>query len=236
MIRIAIVEDEKLYEKQLENFLHQYEKERKETFEIMLFTDGDEIVENYRAQFDIILMDIQMPFMDGMTAAEAIRERDSEVIIIFITNLRQYAIRGYAVDALDYVVKPISYFAFSERLNKAVRRLKKRARHTIIVKIRGGGIARIDVADLYYVESRNHTMIYHTADKNFEASGTMKDAEDMLVEFQFCRGNKGYLINLAHVDSIQNDYAVVRGEKLLLSRARKNAFMEELTNYWGEGK
>ena len=105
----------------------------------------------------------------------------------------------------------------------------------IIVKIRGG-IARIDAEDLYYVESRNHTMIYHTAEKNIEASGTMKDAEDMLVEFHFCRGNKGYLINLAHVDSIQNDYAVVRGEKLLLSRARKNAFMEELTNYWGEVK
>ncbi len=50
MVRIAIVEDEKLYEKQLEGFLHQYEKERKETFEITLFTDGDEIVENYRAQ------------------------------------------------------------------------------------------------------------------------------------------------------------------------------------------
>ena len=139
------------------------------------------------------------------------------------------------MDALDYVVKPISYFAFSERLNRAVRRLKKRTKHTIIVKIRGG-IARIDAEDLYYVESRNHTMIYHTAEKNIEASGTMKDAEDMLVEFHFCRGNKGYLINLAHVDSIQNDYAVVRGEKLLLSRARKNAFMEELTNYWGEVK
>lgn len=232
MIRIAIVEDEKMYEKQLKDFLYQYEKERKETFEITCFADGDEIVENYRAQFDIILMDIQMPFMDGMTTAEAIREVDTEVIIIFITNLRQYAIRGYAVDALDYVVKPISYFAFSERLNRAVRRLKNRTEHSSIVKIRGG-IARIDVADLYYVESRDHTMIYHTAEKNIEASGTMKDAENMLIEFHFCRGNKGYLINLAHVDAIQNDYAVVRGEKLLLSRARKTAFMEELTNYWG---
>ena len=151
MVRIAIVEDEIMYKKQLEDFLHQYEKERKETFEITLFTDGDEIIENYKAQFDIILMDIQMQFMDGMTTAEAIREVDSEVIIIFITNLRQYAIRGYAVDALDYVVKPISYFAFSERLNRAVRRLKKRTKHTIIVKMRGG-ITRIDVADLWRAE------------------------------------------------------------------------------------
>lgn len=233
MVRIAIVEDDKMYEKQLEDFLHQYEKEKRETFEISRFTDGDEIVENYKAQFDIILMDIQMQFMDGMTTAEEIRKVDSEVIIIFITNLRQYAIRGYAVDALDYVVKPISYFAFSERLARAIRRLKKRTSHTFVVKIRGG-IARIDAADLYYVESRDHTMIYHTAKKNIEVSGTMKDAENLLAGFRFCRGNKGYLINLAHVDAIQNDYAVVRGEKLLLSRARKNAFVEELANYWGE--
>ena len=87
MVRIAIVEDEKLYEKQLEGFFLFFQKERKETFEITLFTDGDEIVENYRAQFDIILMDIQMQFMDGMTAAEAIREVDSEVIIIVLSQI-----------------------------------------------------------------------------------------------------------------------------------------------------
>lgn len=235
MISIAIVEDELMYAKQLEGFLHQYEEERQETFDIHLFTDGDEIVNNYKAQFDIILLDIQMRFMDGMTTAEAIREVDTEVIIIFITNLRQYAIRGYEVDALDYVVKPISYFAFSERLNRAIKRLKKRTQHTIVIKLRRG-IARIDVADIYYVESQNHTLIYHTVGKDIESPGAMKNAEDMLSEFDFYRGNKGYLINLAYVDSVQDGCAVVRGEKLLLSRPRRNGFMEALTSYWGEVK
>lgn len=235
MMSIAIVEDEPMYAKQLEGFLHQYEKERHETFDIHLFTDGDEIVENYKAQFDIILLDIQMRFMDGMSTAKAIREVDTEVIIIFITNLRQYAIRGYEVDALDYVVKPISYFAFSERLNRAIKRLQKRTQHTIVIKLRGG-IARIDVEDIYYVESQNHTLIYHVVGKNIESPGTLKNAEDMLSEFDFYRGNKGYLINLAYVDSVQDGFAVVRGEKLLLSRARRNGFMEALTSYWGEVK
>ena len=66
-------------------------------------------MENYSGDFDIILMDIQMKYMDGMTAAEQIRKLDSEVIIMFITNMTQYAIRGYEVDALDYVVKPVEY-------------------------------------------------------------------------------------------------------------------------------
>ncbi len=71
-------------------------------------------------------MDVEMKFMDGMSAAEEIRKMDTEVVIIFITNMAQYAIRGYAVDALDYVLKPVSYFAFSQRLNRAIGRMKKR--------------------------------------------------------------------------------------------------------------
>lgn len=110
MIRIAIVEDETVYKEQLIEYLKEFEQERSETLKIDTFSDGDEIVENYQAQFDIILMDIQMNFMDGMSAAEEIRKIDSEVVIIFITNLAQYAIKGYEVDALDYILKPISYF------------------------------------------------------------------------------------------------------------------------------
>ncbi|MDF2789921.1 MAG: DNA-binding response regulator, partial [Neobacillus sp.] len=100
MIRIAIVEDEINYQEQLIEFLRRFEKDRGETIEITTYSDGDEIIENYKAQFDIILLDVQMRFMDGMSAAEEIRKSDSEVVIIFITNAAQYAIKGYAVDAL----------------------------------------------------------------------------------------------------------------------------------------
>lgn len=235
MIRVAIVEDEISYAKQLEDFLHEYERENKELFIITRFSDGDEIVEEYKAQFDIILMDIQMRFMDGMSAAETIRKIDSEVAIIFITNMKQYAIRGYAVEALDYVVKPISYFAFSECLNRAIFRMKRRIQQNVVVNVRNG-VLRLDVSMITYVESQGHTLIYHTVAGNYEGSGTMKEAEGNLMNYNFIRGNKGYLINLSHVEEMQDGCAVVRGEKLLLSRARKKQFMEALTNYWSEIK
>lgn len=120
MIKIAIVEDEQLYAKQLHEYLRKYEKENGEAIEVTIYSDGDQIVEKYQSQYDIILMDIEMKFMDGMSAAEEIRKIDTEVVIIFITNMTQYAIRGYAVDALDYVLKPVSYFALSQRLNRAI--------------------------------------------------------------------------------------------------------------------
>ena len=81
-------------------------------FELTTFEDGEEIVTDYRAAYDIILLDVQMRHMDGMAAAEAIRKADKDVILIFITNMAQFAIRGYAVDALDYVLKPVPYLPF----------------------------------------------------------------------------------------------------------------------------
>lgn len=174
-----------------------------------------------------------MKFMDGMSAAEEIRKIDSEVVIIFITNMAQYAIRGYAVDALDYVLKPVSYFAFSQRLSRAIGRMKKRERKLISVNIKGGTI-RLDVANIYYIESQGHNLIFHTASGAHEARGTMQEAEQKLCGMNFFRGNKGYLINLAHVDGVCDGCAIVRGESLLLSRARKKEFMEAMTRYWGE--
>lgn len=233
MIKIAIVEDEQLYAKQLHEYLRKYEKENGEAIEVTIYSDGDQIVEKYQSQYDIILMDIEMKFMDGMSAAEEIRKIDTEVVIIFITNMTQYAIRGYAVDALDYVLKPVSYFALSQRLNRAIGRMRKRESKMIMVNMKGG-IVRLNIANIYYIESQGHTLILHTILGDYETSGTMKEMESKLLGMNFCRGNKGYLINLQHVDCISDGCAIVKDEKLILSRARKKEFMEALTKYWGE--
>jgi DNA-binding LytR/AlgR family response regulator len=233
MIRIAIVEDEPSYQEQLVEFLRKFEQDRGENIEIEIFSDGDEIVENYKAQFDIILMDVQMQFMDGMSAAEEIRKVDSEVVIIFITNMAQYAIKGYEVDALDYVLKPISYFPFSQRLNRAIDRMKKRESHYITIILKGG-VKRLKISDIYYVESQGHKLIFCTKEGEYIASGTMKELEKELSSFHFFRGNKGYLINLEHVEGMNDSCAVVRGENLIISRTKRRAFMESLSNYWGE--
>lgn len=235
MIRIAIVEDEDYYVKQLTGYLDEYRKSEGEEFDVTIYRDGDAITVEYKAQFDIILMDIQMKFVDGMTAAEEIRRMDSEVIIIFITNMTQYAIRGYEVDALDYVLKPVSYFAFCEKLKRAAAKLKRRSSHYVMLNVKGG-IMRVDVADIYYVESSGHNLIYHTANGDYLTSGTMKSAEEELEKFGFSRGNKCYLINLNHVDGIQDKCAVVKGQYLQISRPRMSAFMQDLTKYWGELK
>jgi DNA-binding LytR/AlgR family response regulator len=138
MINIAIVEDEDSYASQLTEYINKYEAESGSSFRITRFKDGDEITNGYKGQFDIILMDIEMKLMDGMTAAEEIRKLDQEVVIMFITNMTNYAIRGYQVDALDYVLKPVSYFAFSQKLGRAIARMKKGSSKTISIELPSG--------------------------------------------------------------------------------------------------
>ena len=123
MITIAIVEDEEAYAKQLTEYIEKYQQESGKRFKVIRFRDGDEIVEKYTGEYDIILIDIQMQFMDWMTAAEEIRKLDTKVVIMFITNMTNYAIRGYEVDAMDYVLKPVSYFAFARKLERAIGRI-----------------------------------------------------------------------------------------------------------------
>ena len=232
MIRIAIVEDEAHYKNQLMEFLHKFEQELGEHIEIATYTDGDEFVEDYKAQFDIILLDVQMRFMDGMSTAEEVRKTDSEVVIIFITNMAQYAIKGYAVDALDYILKPISFFQFSQRLNRAIERMKRRETHHITIKVKNG-VKRLQISDIYYVESHGHKLAFATKTGEIETSGTMKELEELLAGYHFFRGHKGYFINLEHVEGMNDVFAVVKGKELLISRPKRRAFMEALSNYWG---
>ncbi len=233
MLKIAIVEDDINYAQQLKDYLVRYQQERGQEMEVTAYSDGDGLLEDYRSQFDVILMDVEMPFIDGMTAAREIRKVDSEVVIIFITNMAQYAIKGYAVDAMDYVLKPISYFAFSQRLERAIGRMKKRETKYIMVTTKGG-TQKLDVSQLYYVESQGHSLLFHTSEGELVSTGTMQELEGKLEQLHFCRGNKGYLINLAHVDSVRDGCAIVHGTALALSRPRRNAFLEALTTYVGE--
>ncbi|MDO5540766.1 MAG: LytTR family DNA-binding domain-containing protein [Eubacteriales bacterium] len=233
MIRIAIVEDDKVSAGQLQEYIRRYELESSESIQITVFEDGEDIVTNYRPVYDIILMDIEMRFMDGMSASEEIRKLDEKVIIIFITNMAQYAIRGYSVGALDYVLKPISYFAFSQRLDRAVERLKKNEKRYLIIRVKGGS-RRIATEDIYYIESQGHVLIVHEKDGEEITSGTMTEMEEKLAELHFCRCNKGYLVNLEHVESIRDGCAVVGGDFLTISRPRKKIFQETLAAYMNE--
>ena len=201
---IAVVEDSAQDRAVLDSYLEKYQQEKNCHFQITHFSDGDEIALGYKGGYDLILMDIEMTFMDGMSAAEEIRRADPEVLIIFITNSPQYAIKGYAVQALDYILKPLSYYAFCQRMNHVRELLGRRQKH------------------------------FHTKQGEVHSTGSMRDVEQKLPPENFFRSSKAYLVNLEHVDGIQDEDAIVNGERVQISRAKRKAFLAALNHYMGE--
>ena len=159
-------------------------------------------------------------------------EMDADVILIFITNMAQYAIRGYSVGALDYVLKPVPYFAFSEQLKKAEKNLARRASHYLMVPVESG-LRRLDSSRLYYLESEGHRVHYYTEDGDFSAPGTLKAVEEKLAGRPFARCNSGYLVNLAQVQAVQQNTVQVGPYELQISRPKRKAFLAALTDYIG---
>lgn len=234
MIHIEIVEDEEIYAKQLTEFITKYQRERNKQIKITVFTDGEDIVEDYQGDYDIILLDIQMQFMDGMTAAEKIREVDQEVTIMFITNMTQYAIRGYEVDAMDYVIKPVEYFAFSRKLDKAIDKRKKNDQIYLAISAENG-VRKLNVSEILYIESQAHNAIYKTRSGNFLSRASLKELEIELERYGFFRCSKGYLVNMRLIEGVSGGDCIINGERIPISRNKKKELMEKLLCYMNEG-
>lgn len=239
MLRIAIVEDDKSYAKRLVKYVDRYEAEKNERFVVKCFLDGADIAEDYKAEYDIILMDVEMKCMDGMSAAREIRRQDPYVAIIFITNMPQYAMKGYEVEALDYVLKPINYFAFSTRMNRAIekQRGRNRAWYTFHSK---SGMRRICLSELRYVEVCDHELIYYVNDEMIPARGTLRDVEEQLVGTAerygcndvFFRCNKGCIVNLEHVIGLEEKDILLHGVRIPVSRSKRKKLLDIMNAFF----
>ena len=144
MVRIAILEDDAQDLASLEKCLQQYETEQQESFSLHSFSDPAVFLEGNISDYDLIFLDIDLPTMTGMDLARQIRQRDSLVTLVFVTNLEKYAVNGYEVDALDFVVKPINYYRFTSMLRRALRSITARQPREVIIQT-AGGITRLNL-------------------------------------------------------------------------------------------
>lgn len=231
-MNIAIVEDDARQRAEFRQYILRYFEGRENQCRITEFTDGDEILEHYRADYDLIFLDIQMQRLDGMQTAERIRRLDSEVYLIFITNLANYAIRGYSVNALDFVLKPVNYLMLRQLLTRVERMLESRVRRYVTLPTEGG-LTRLEVSSIHYVETGNHSVCLYTDKGEWHLRESMRNMESLLADYGFFRCNSCYLVNLAHVEQVDGSTAWVAGHDLTISRPRHKAFMTALTKYIG---
>lgn len=230
MYHIAIVEDEADFASQLQGFLEQYQKEQSVSFKISVFADGADIVENYQPVYDMILLDIEMPNVNGMDAAARIRACDPEVVLMFITNIASYAIRGYEVGALDFVIKPLTYGSFSMRLTRALKRVHLSGQGQLLLST-ADGVKKVLIREIYYVEVQNRILHYYTDAGEICVRGTMQRAEETLAPHGFVKCNHWYIVNLRHVSEVRGNTVVVGAYELEVSRRNRTAFLKALADY-----
>ena len=236
-MRVAIVEDMDEYTLILQTYLERYEKEHNTDIQITSYKDGMEFIAGYRTVWDLILLDIEMPLLNGMDTARQIRKVDPDVLIIFITCLAQYAIEGYSVRALDYVLKPVQYYAFAAKLDQVCESLSSRQQNPILVNSRKGQVKLLP-EQIFYIEVQNHTLCYHTRQQLLYSTGTqsLSQLTQELKLSGFARCHQAYLINLRYVMRYDRSSVFLNEETIPLSRSYYKDFVQSLLEYCaGEG-
>lgn len=233
-MRVAIVEDEDAAAKTLTEYLARYAEKYGLAVETERFVDPLKLLGGYKPIYDIIFMDIIMPHLNGMDAAEKLRKIDNDTVLIFVTNMQNYAVKGYEVNALDFIVKPVSYSLFEAKMNRAVKVVsEKHDENSISVTV--DGVTRVlPIGKILYVEVAGHVVTYHTDSGDYPVRGTLDKAERALPKECFARCNYCYLVNLKYVKSVDSNYVDVTGHKLAVSRNKKKDFLNALANYLGQ--
>lgn len=233
MYKVSVVDDEQAVCDRLEGLINAYGIAHGAEFEVRKFTDANAYLAAHDEESDVIFLDIDIPGMSGMDIAHKIRETRPDVIIIFCTNLQQFALNGYEVDAFGFIVKPIKEYSFDFFMDKAIKKLARMRRGGGSLYIKTvGGREMVNVRDISYVEVRRHNLFYHinkrdgSPEEVIQTRGSMQDAENQLGPFGFARCSISYLINLAHVTSIKGNDVYLAQTILPASRNHKKAFTE----------
>lgn len=229
-MNVAIVEDDQRASDTLSRHLERFGKENDIHFRVQVFPNAVLFLEHYTAEYDLVYMDIQMPMMNGMDAAMRLRELDPNVALVFVTSLTQYAVQGYEVNALSYMVKPFNYYDFAIKMTRVIRRIPPHDGEDIMVPTDMGTV-RLSLEQIQYIEVQGHHLIYHTMNRTYTQYSTLSKVEQQLAAYHFVRCNSCYLVNLQYVQGISGMMVQVGDDMLKISQPRRKQFVKEVEAY-----
>lgn len=233
-MRIVIIEDENDSVEDIKQHIRRFKTENNCDFVIDIFNDALAFLDAYHAGYDLVLFDIKMPMLNGMNGAKRLRKIDPYVPIVFITNMSQFAIEGYSVGAIDFILKPVAYFDFAEMI-KRVMRLNSLREDTVLSVKSGGTICQILSSRIKYVSVYRKKLTFHTLEGDVDAWGSLSEIEKKLPSEQFVNSTNGLLVNLKYVAYVKGDELVIGDERLPISHLRKKEFVLKLSRYFRGG-
>ena len=235
MLRIAICDDEEYYRNKIHTLLDSWVAGRGMEYAVSLFSSGaDFLSEKENAVgYDVVFMDINMEEMDGIDTAKRIRQFHSDTCIVFVTAFISYALEGYKVNAVRYLMKDTLEAALPECMDAILKKMQVRQVTFPFVE----GERTLYTDNILYVESRKHKSFFSYLDNeivNYQIYDKLDHIEQQLAAYGFLRIHKSFLVNMKHIRKISN-YAVLMdwGETLPVPRLRFQAVREAFVAYKG---
>ena len=197
-IRIGVVEDDPAACQLILDYLNRYQREQGEQFVVSAFNDGAALVEHYTPVYDILLLDIEMKEMDGVTMARKLRRENDTVQIVFITGYSDYIAEGYEVDALHYLMKPVKEDKLYSVLDRAVEKLRKNEK--VLNLEAGDETIRIPVYQIRYADVQGNYVTIH-ASAEITVKMTLRELETELDD-RFYRAGRSLIVNLTQISRV----------------------------------
>jgi DNA-binding LytR/AlgR family response regulator len=232
MLWIAVCDDDESVLKNVEAQLNILGKELNIAFTTYFFHSAEELLMSYPQKVDLLFLDVQMPGMSGLGLAQKIRQHDSTISIVFMSNYAKYAVKGYKVQAYRYLLKPITTDIFREEIKDLILRLENSRKRTIFIATREKSYS-LAPQDIMYIETLpGKHLDFHCQDRKIEVPANLRPWEEKLQNYDFYRCHNAYLVNLAYVDRVEKEQVIlINGEILPVSRRKKAGLTDAFCHY-----
>lgn len=227
LLRVAVAQNRTEDIVRLKEHLTRFGSETDTKITFAEFFNGADIASDYQSCYDIVFLDVALPLLGGLPAAKQIRSLDKYAVIILTADSKEYAMDGYTVGALGYLLKPVTFSDVSQIMHRASEKVFGRKTSYMFVPTEKG-VKRLSTCQILYIESYSHKMKLKTATEEFMISGVMKELESSLSDKCFFRIAKSYLINLRYVDAVEGDRVFIGDKDVNLRRGTKRMFMKAL--------
>lgn len=229
-MKIAICDDEPIQVQLIESFVKEWAQNAKVTLQLNTFQSAQQLWLSSDEIYDIYLLDIQMPKMNGMVLAKKIRLQNEHSIIIFITGVIEYIYDGFNVNALNYLLKPIQKDHLFECLSKAQKALEKEEEHIFITIDKEQRM--LTTNKIISIESFSHYLNVNYKEEIFHMKMNLSEIEELLSMDEFVKPHRSFIVNINEITTIRKKEIVLKnGNVIPIARGKWDEINQKFIKY-----